>query len=244
MEEDDQKHKMRMENMQDVFKKQREAIRQMRKDKETLERHEIEAVLEKYPPTGSKKREKKPLWAMTEREKEAFDEAEAADLISFAEGLDFDKFVGDHEFRNALQCVHDRARKLQKEQDAFKDSILREFNDNGSGCGADEAEVGSRLEDGVDGTSMFGDIEPNATGMARRSQRLDSCSNADRPDWDASTAAGEDGPGANLAAKAAAERALENNPHLRAVHSKGSVQKLIEKARSEGVPATPSLQGH
>merc|ERR1719262_900042 len=71
---------------------------------------------------------KKPLWAMTQEEKAEFEAQEADDLINFAEGLDYDKYVNDLEFREGLEAVRDRAGKLHKEQEAFKDQLVKEIN--------------------------------------------------------------------------------------------------------------------
>merc|ERR1711972_941606 len=71
--------------------------------------------------TAPRKKVEKPLWAMTENEKDSFEDDVGNDLINFAEGLDYDKFIGDLEFREGLAALRDRAGKLQKEQDAFKD---------------------------------------------------------------------------------------------------------------------------
>merc|ERR1719410_1795828 len=94
---------------------------------------------------------------MTEQEKDKFEEAEGDDLINFAENLDFDKFVGDLEFRQGLDALKDRAGKLKREQDSFKDELLANFN-----ASIDEDEdyeastnAGS-LEDGIDGQSLLG----------------------------------------------------------------------------------------
>merc|ERR1719335_1036722 len=55
-------------------------------------------------------------------------EEEADDLINFAENLDFDKYVGDLEFRQALDALKDHHGKLSKLQESFKDELLRDFN--------------------------------------------------------------------------------------------------------------------
>lgn len=232
------------DSMQEVFKKQRDAIRQLRKENDgVVDRQDLEAVMEQFPPTGAKARKvkgQKPVWAMTEQEKEALEEEEAANLIKFAEDLDFDKFLGDHEFRAHLQAMQDRARKLQKEQDAFKDSIIKEFNQVDD---AEGSELGSRFEDGLDGASLLGDVGNEAGAPSRRRRRRDGDGVGERPDWDASTAFGEDaGVGVDRGQKAMAEHVLENNPRIRSVHSKDSIQRLVEKARSEGMPRTPGSQ--
>jgi hypothetical protein len=227
---DEKRKGLRKDSMQTVFKQQRDAIRKLRQDNGAVSREELESVMEAFPPTGGKaKAGKKPLWAMTTDEKEAVEEAEAEDLIRFAEGLDFDAFVGDLEFRHCLQAVKDRAKKLQKEQDAFKDSILREFNE--ADADGNGTETSSLAGDPFDGT---GQADPS-----RRRRRP--AGEEARPDWDNSTACGDEGKSAasDRSSKIAVERVLENNPNLRLVHSKESMQKLVEKARSDGVPATP-----
>merc|ERR1712087_576982 len=56
-----------------------------------------------------------------------------------------------------------------------------------------------------------------------------------KPDWDASTSCG-DGPQVNHEIKDAASHILETAPQIRAVHSKESVQRIIEKARVQSEP--------
>merc|ERR1712039_26200 len=56
-------------------------------------------------------------------------------------------------------------------------------------------------------------------------------SDGKRPDWDASTACGDDRLSVDRDTQSAAERLLDANPQMRAIHSKGSVQRLMEKAQ-------------
>merc|ERR1719198_548522 len=89
---------------------------------------ELEKHLQMKGKTGKSRSGKKPLWAMTEEEKEGAEDDEAAALIDFAENLDFEKYLGDAEFRQCLQVVQDRAKRIQREQDKFKDDLIRDFN--------------------------------------------------------------------------------------------------------------------
>merc|ERR1712060_211289 len=63
----------RKQRMQEGFKKQRDAIQQIKKDRGRglIEAHEVEAIIR---PRGKKKKAQtggqKPLWAMTEEERE------------------------------------------------------------------------------------------------------------------------------------------------------------------------------
>lgn len=186
---------------------------------------------EREKGAGKTQRAAKPLWAMTEQEKDSFEEAEADDLINFAENLDFDKYIGDLEFRKALDSLKDRTGKLSKEQEAFKDALIREIN------AADMEErstsVGSprslRLEDGVDGQSLF-EGGSSAAGDGTRRRRREEAQGDGKPDWDSSTACGDEIQ-RDPKLKGAAERVLDSNSQIRAVHSKESVQRILEKAQ-------------
>mmetsp|Transcript_128686 Transcript_128686/g.321011 ORF Transcript_128686/g.321011 Transcript_128686/m.321011 type:complete len:323 (-) Transcript_128686:114-1082(-) len=216
-EEISQAHEQRKERMQQAFKQQRDAIRKIKseRDRSSIEPADVEAILK--PSAGSRK----PLWAMTQNEKDGFEDEEAAQLIRFVEDLDFDRYIDDLEFKEHLQVVHDRAKKIQREQDAFKDSLVREFNVHAE---EKDGEVEASSED------WGGSVSGNKVG-GRATGRPAVPLHDERPDWDASTACGDDRLSVDRNMHDAAERLLEANPHLRAVHSKGSVQRLIEKAQ-------------
>ncbi|CAE7233074.1 unnamed protein product [Symbiodinium pilosum] len=183
----------------------------------------------------------KPLWAMTAQEKDKFEEEEADDLINFVEGLDFDKYVGDLEFRQALGALKDRTGKLKKEQEAFKDELLASFNATLDDEEYEESTAAgsSKLEDGVDGQSLLGDLRSEySVASSRRSRNREARENAQK-EWDSSTAAGEDRPAVDPELRDMAEAVLEQNPKFRAIHSKDSVQKIIEKVRGDQVVDVP-----
>merc|ERR1719321_237039 len=70
-DEGEKRKDLRKDKMQNVFKQQRDAIRQLRDEKGTVSREELEQVMEAFPPTvGKSKSGKKPVWAMTAEEKE------------------------------------------------------------------------------------------------------------------------------------------------------------------------------
>merc|ERR1719160_508442 len=111
--------------------------------------------------------------------------------------------MGDAEFRHQIQVMKDRAKKLQREQDKFKDDLIRDFNaqaDDGDEFGS--AYTGSPRGSQAEGGSQLGDL-PGRTGPARI--RGDN----DRPDWDASTAMSEDVPKLDREARSDAGRVLE-----------------------------------
>merc|ERR1719335_974699 len=87
---------------------------------------------------------KKPKWAMTEKASAEMDEEETLELLDFADNLNFDEYMNDLEFREALQAMQGRANKLQGEQDKFRDMISKQFNE----AEDDGAEAEAQAEDG------------------------------------------------------------------------------------------------
>lgn len=224
IEDSKREQEERKKKMAEVFKKQRDLIRDMKKErhKSNIEPHEIEAVMKPKSSKKTPETSQKPLWAMTEAEKDQFEEQEDDDLLRFAEEIDFDNYIDDLQFRQCLSAVADRAKKLQREQDAFKDSILNEFN------GQDGDEEDDYYDDRS--TSVGEDGGAGKVGSRRRGGG----GSDGRPDWDGSTACGDEAPiTADRNMRDAAERLMEANPQLKAVHSKGSMQRLVEKAASE-----------
>eukprot|EP00283_Hemiselmis_rufescens_P006869 CAMPEP_0173419114 /NCGR_PEP_ID=MMETSP1357-20121228/1073_1 /TAXON_ID=77926 /ORGANISM="Hemiselmis rufescens, Strain PCC563" /LENGTH=262 /DNA_ID=CAMNT_0014381703 /DNA_START=50 /DNA_END=835 /DNA_ORIENTATION=- len=63
---------------------------------------------------GGGKPSSKPAWALTEEGLEDRELEEADDLVNFASGLDFDKYIEDYEVRNAIAAVKDRIAELAK----------------------------------------------------------------------------------------------------------------------------------
>jgi len=183
---------------------------------------------------GGSSKAAKPLWAMTEKERENFEEEEGDDLINFAEGLDYDKFVGDMEFRSALHALKDRTGKLKKEQDAFKDDLLANFNTGEDDDEYEESTVAgsSKLEDGLDGQSLLGS-EYSVSSSRKARERRERHEQRDG-DWDNSTNAGDDKfAKVESDVQEIAEIVMEHAPHMNKIHSKQSVTRLIEKARGK-----------
>lgn len=207
----------RMHRMQDAFKAQREVVQAIKSKRDAGELHP-EDLVAMMGNMGARKPAaqgppKKPMWAMTEAEKNDFEEEDAADLIKFAEDLDFENYLGDLEFRQCLQALNGRAKKLQREQDAFKAALVNEFNASADGDSGDEQDN--------DVSSTRG------PGAMRRVRMADG-----RPDWDASTACGDEAAQAvDKAAKSLANIALEQNSQLGAIHSKASIQRLVKSAQ-------------
>eukprot|EP00931_Biecheleriopsis_adriatica_P086834 TRINITY_DN61404_c0_g1_i1.p1 TRINITY_DN61404_c0_g1~~TRINITY_DN61404_c0_g1_i1.p1 ORF type:complete len:321 (-),score=90.19 TRINITY_DN61404_c0_g1_i1:78-1040(-) len=207
-EQDEEAQEARKVRMQQVFKHQRDAIKMVKRSQNAQPDVLESAFKGKIAP-------KKPLWAMTAEESEEREDIDADALIDFAKDLDYDEYIQDMEFRHALQVVNDRAKKLQREQDAFKDSLLKEFNE---------------ADDEDDAASTIGDLGGHAARGRRRGE------GEDRPDWDGSTVCSDDRQ-SEASSKGIAERAWEEGS-LKGVHSKSSVKKLAEQvARAEAAKA-------
>jgi len=242
---DEQKQKMKA-----VFDKHREAVRDMMQEraKEWVdpardpEKHK--KLCEERAQKKETKLKAKPLWAMTEQEKESFEEEEADALIDFAENLDFDKYVGDLEFRQALDALKDRAGKLAKVQDAFKDELVRDFNTKvGDDLEERSTSAGGSafdIDEGLEGASLLGDLRSEGGGRRRRSAGAERYNADGRPEWDCSTQAGDDAERVDAEVKDTAAFILENAPQMRAIHSKESMQKVIERTRQNAIEKPPA----
>merc|ERR1719399_2392008 len=145
------------------------------------------------------------------------------------------------EFKQQLSVLKDRAGKLAKEEEAFKDALVSEFNANEADD--ESTAVGSpkggevNLDDGVEGSSLGDGSE--VLSQYSRSSRLSRRSEERRPrgdgkpEWDASTCTGEERTKVSETDQDVAREVLENNQKMRAVHSKESVQKMIQKQREQ-----------
>lgn len=63
---------------------------------------------------GGKKIASKPGWARTSAEADAHLDAEADELLEFANGLDYDKYMDDLEVREAIRFVKERVKGLEE----------------------------------------------------------------------------------------------------------------------------------
>eukprot|EP00286_Rhodomonas_abbreviata_P019325 CAMPEP_0181294930 /NCGR_PEP_ID=MMETSP1101-20121128/3869_1 /TAXON_ID=46948 /ORGANISM="Rhodomonas abbreviata, Strain Caron Lab Isolate" /LENGTH=267 /DNA_ID=CAMNT_0023399633 /DNA_START=93 /DNA_END=893 /DNA_ORIENTATION=+ len=85
-------------------------------DEETLMEHAKSSAggsKRSTPAKGTRdKKSSKPVWALTEEGLEGREEEELDDLLNFASGLDYDKYITDYEVQNALAAVKDRISEL------------------------------------------------------------------------------------------------------------------------------------
>lgn len=235
VEQDEVEAAEKKKKLSEAIAKHREAVRTMMEARDAGVADMTQAS--QAPAKKEKKsavKSSKPMWAMTEREKDNFEEDEADDLINFAEGLDYDKYVCDLEFRQGVQAMADRAGRLQKMQDSFKDELVSQFNsklDEDGSTSAGGSPRGINLEEGLDGQSILGDLRLGSEYSvgSRLSMGHERYGNNGVKDWDSSTNAGDNEPGISRELRDAADIVMESNSNLKQVHSKASIAKVIAR---------------
>lgn len=200
-------HDFRHEKTHKFCEQARERVRSMRAEAEAHAKEEREkaAAAKSASAAGAAK----PKWAMTEKENEEFDEEETCELLDFVDALNFDEYIQDLEFREALDGLKAQVHKLDKAQDVFKKKLAAQFND---------AESDDQAASNVGG-------DPFAEYAAGKAD-------AEKPDWDGSILS-ESAPSVVSEHKDLAKRVLEENSDMRSVHSAASVARMIEKAQRE-----------
>lgn len=242
IEEEHQQDEKKKERMKKFCEKQRDAVKSLLTSDFDVKQEHLEQAVQVSRKDKDGKRIK-PLWAMTENEKDKFQEEEANELLAFADNLDFDQYIGDLEFRQNLEVLKDRAGKLVQEQDSFKEDIVNQFNEDEetTAAGSPREDAENRSLD-LEGSSLgIGEGVDGLGGKkSRRSKKMEGA-----PDWDSSTCCGDELQSAvadedrDMAAKI-----LEQNPGVRAIHSEKSIQKILEKQRDEKAKELVDLVEH
>eukprot|EP00744_Colponema_vietnamica_P006756 GILI01009789.1.p1 GENE.GILI01009789.1~~GILI01009789.1.p1 ORF type:complete len:377 (-),score=75.27 GILI01009789.1:36-1166(-) len=203
-----------------------------------------------------KELEKMPAWALTEREHEELEDAEASELLDFAEGLDFDRYINDFEVKQALEIVKERVDELDKTKDEkWKEDITKEWNQEESAEPVEGNEDGVRVvgltekrlreRDGIrDDLSEAGkslldeDGRTNKTTMSalqrreeRRQKQLASMTDLEQAEagWD-NTLKKQAAP-LDKDSIVVADKLLSSSHILRSVHSKASMAQLVEQTK-------------
>lgn len=239
VEDEDKEAQSRKERLRAAADRHREGVRAMLAERDGTTGDADAAQKPSSAPAAPQRKSKpsKPLWAMTAKEKDSFEEEEGDDLIAFAEGLDFDKYVGDLEFRQGVEALRDRAGRLQKEQDTFKDALVADFNAAVDDDEGQSTSVGSprslKLDDGIDGQSLLDAKSEYSTTSSRRSKGESRRRGDGQQDWDSSTACGDERAQVNQDTRDIAAVVMESAPQIKQIHSKDSVQRIIEKARAK-----------
>eukprot|EP00294_Goniomonas_avonlea_P017843 CAMPEP_0114558176 /NCGR_PEP_ID=MMETSP0114-20121206/10232_1 /TAXON_ID=31324 /ORGANISM="Goniomonas sp, Strain m" /LENGTH=453 /DNA_ID=CAMNT_0001743529 /DNA_START=56 /DNA_END=1417 /DNA_ORIENTATION=+ len=267
--EEDQEELQRAEEKKRKFKeysaKLRDSIRQAKAEEggvltqAALEQHQRESAEGVRAERDSKaatpqksdrsksskgKRKEKPAWAMTEQQLERKEEEDVDDLINFASGLDFNKYINDWEVRSALAAVKDRINNLGTDQNAGADVLSLPDDEDWKKAFADEwnreeAEAiiaaaksrGAKAKgDTRPGTAQSVRSDVSGTSVATSASRASNASRASRAD------AGLEAVDENIAglvdpAYRAAERVLQSSRQLRKIHSSHSIRNILDKKK-------------
>ena len=178
---------------------------------------------------GLKEKTKKmPKWALTEEKVEELEEEEAADLVSFAQSLNFEEYVDDVEVVQALSVIRDR---VGEQKHKPKDDI--EPGDSASNVGEKDdwhaAFVakwnGSDIEPSEAGDSILS----GGSTLRRRTAKPKSAAQDTAPEWDSSSRVDDDmSRVSKTSALEEAKELLEMNPGLKTMHSRRSLAAAIE----------------
>mmetsp|Transcript_8116 Transcript_8116/g.20164 ORF Transcript_8116/g.20164 Transcript_8116/m.20164 type:complete len:259 (-) Transcript_8116:363-1139(-) len=147
---DIQKKETKHKKFMDREAKMREVVRKVRDDRtygcadldsqEKYDKNQVndnvvmEVELSPEASSGAAGDSSRPMWALTEDQAKEFaggiETAEADDLLSFANSLDFDKYINDTEISALVQNVRSRICELE----AYQDSVLKRPIDTSLSC--------------------------------------------------------------------------------------------------------------
>lgn len=165
----------------------------------------------------------KPAWAKT-NDSEEVPLDDIPELLDFAENLNFDEYINDLEFREAMCAIRGRANRLGKEQLAYHEKLCEQFN---ALPAEGEEQADQPIEEAAIEGSALGDGESLASSYLTGSKRTDRSS-----EWDSTTCTSETRT-VMSEERSMAEQVLEMNPALKKVHSVASMQKVIEKTKAD-----------
>lgn len=169
------------------------------------------------------KERKKPTWALTEKQVEEIKEKDVDNLLDFAYKLDYDKYIEDFEVRQALEVLKDRIQELKKDpnwrenfdiihnKDLEEEKLLDTNNDK-------LPEIKSIVSQGKSIKSIVDTV-----------QELKEKKKEEKPEWDKSVKSVDKINVEEKAARQIATQILENAPQLKGIHSKTSLQRILER---------------
>jgi len=225
-----EKEQQKLKAVQDFCERQRQQVKELREEAKKVNKELSRADLAK----AVEGKLKKPKWAMTEKASDDLDEEETIELLDFADNLNFDEYMNDLDFREAVVAMKGRANKLAKEQDDFRSKLIEQFNESDD----DEEAPKPPAEEGdieIEGQSAFDeDARSMMTSVTSASRQGRKDKERDREsDWDSSTRTSETQSSIDSEATDFAKRVLEENPKMRGVHSAASIQKIAEKVQAD-----------
>eukprot|EP00391_Amoebophrya_sp_Ameob2_P006433 CAMPEP_0178992712 /NCGR_PEP_ID=MMETSP0795-20121207/6272_1 /TAXON_ID=88552 /ORGANISM="Amoebophrya sp., Strain Ameob2" /LENGTH=453 /DNA_ID=CAMNT_0020684635 /DNA_START=62 /DNA_END=1423 /DNA_ORIENTATION=- len=218
----------------------------------------------------------KPAWALTKKQKEEMEEQEVADLLSFANNLNFEEYVEDLEFRQALSALKGRAtdllsrteKKFQQDLQLKKQELIAEVTAENlseledlsaqkgpqavavmSGVSQSVSQRGVNVKNTQEEASEYYSTEPESEQTVSSVSSFSSYGyatlrrkkeEAEKLQKKASVEGGkadgdeEEDEAASSVASTSSKREqaaeiLREKPEMKAIHSKESIVKMVEK---------------
>lgn len=185
-----------------------------------------------------RKRADKPAWALTEEEGEEAAEEEAANLIAFADALNYDSILEDLEVREALRFAATRVGKIKREkaEEARRAAALAAGE-----IGADDDEFEWVEVDEEGHTAKEAAIlkhNPTLKAAVAKGGKADSAAHHEAG-WNSSTKVSAGGAGAR-AATPVVDALKTAKPDLAAIHSDASLRTLVDRAATTSSSSSSS----
>ena len=180
---------------------------------------------------------RKPAWALSEGQALQKEEAEEDNLLDFVDNLDFDSYMEGYETAQdeALDGIVSKVdRDKNEDEDEWKEDFVTALND---AVNRETLGMGAKSSKEDDRNTMVTKTSGMTTlSKMHRKHLVDPKDGAD--DWDTSTQVGrEDKENATGKINVAAN-ILQEQPHLKQMHSAQSMRTILEKVETESKAGT------
>lgn len=196
---------------------------------------------EESKQVGSSKSKKLPAWALSEKQAQAREEDEEDDLMSFVSNLDYDSYMDDFD-KAEEDAIDDIVKKVDEEsiedEAKWKKSFVTAVNE-----AVNEELLERNMQDGEDDDlKAEADRQSVGTGVTRTSRRsrmsrMKGIAEDGEDKWDSSTVVGSNDK-ENVGRKMdMAADVLEEQPHLKQMHTAQSIKTILESVKEESAAA-------
>eukprot|EP00817_Percolomonadidae_sp_ATCC50343_P005835 CAMPEP_0117428862 /NCGR_PEP_ID=MMETSP0758-20121206/8471_1 /TAXON_ID=63605 /ORGANISM="Percolomonas cosmopolitus, Strain AE-1 (ATCC 50343)" /LENGTH=352 /DNA_ID=CAMNT_0005215445 /DNA_START=30 /DNA_END=1085 /DNA_ORIENTATION=- len=214
------------------FQEQQAKLRQILKDTTEYSDNEVTKLMDTTKPKTQNrainkahkhvkpKKTEIPAWARPQAEINEEGE-EVEDLLSFAETLDFDKYIDDYEVREALAVIHSRVNELNDEEHSIAKDIAEDIRqENRAAIAKEREEVAPLLE-----KELAAKLQASVPVQHEK-------------EWNASTRIDDD-TYSNLGSLADSDVISHTSESINQIHSKRSTAQIAKKV-SETPPTVKS----
>lgn len=183
---------------------------------------EVKKIMER---ASTRQERRKPAWALSEKEAEELEEQDADNLLEFAYQLDYEKYIEDFEVRQALAVLKERVQELKQDTN-WKEKFAAKWNKEQEAV--KEPPVKELPEEKAETKSVRSQAK-SIRSVADTIKDMEKKQKEEKPEWDKSVKSTEKISIEEKAARQIAEQVLENAPYLKGIHSKASMQKILER---------------